>query len=955
MSVTQVKQSVGSWSVRLRGNVPKSVASQLAYFGHIVIVPGRVNPTEYGDALLAAARYVGVYRAKSTNDDGEITMSGGGLEMWLGDEDGIGDVFETAVVLTGATFADSVRAVLPPGGSITEGTLNSIAGTYSGTHQYVTPRKALDYITELFNAEWRVNSTGTLDAGTPSQLFVTTPKAILVRKEDEDDLRYVALPGTASMDKDVKDFTTRVVLLGEGEGDAIAVGTADNPYNPYIDIHGNPVVVKRVVSESSTTGVNVNDRAAILLGQYDGERPNISLSTRAYDLRGSVAPGDYIYVYDPLAGFEDVANEVNWRGETVNPVALRVIEVTWPIRRGWTVAFRTPAGIWLDLSNWAFYESGDTSITVGDLPRSLVSGVTEPLTGRQNPADTTIPAAPVFGTFAVGVYQSPNGGFTRATIQATWATPLNTDTSTIVDGDHYEIRYRVSSVPGYAVKWGQLTPYKWGGLQKWGAPITQPIASDREWVTAFVPWYTNTFTILELTPGVTYEMQIRAVDAQVPPHQGPYSASSFVTTGGDIFAPSTPAAPTVAGSRLAIQITHTLGKSTGGTFNLEQDLDHFEVHVGGSDSFYPDASTLRTKVIANAGMINGRIPVVATVPIEQIGGVFVRVIAVDYSGNKSGPSSSATVTALLIDDQHISDLTVSKVTAGTIFADWLLAASIKTAPVGARAELSNAGLSLYNFYNEETVRLDSSTANMRVLEGRLEIVNRNGEVVVEIGKTTDGRYGLRVNNNVGSPQIRAGELASGGYGLEAIDPGGMLSALSTVIFGPQVDSQDTSTDWGQVTAYTAPGDITWPTTGAAGPAVTVTVGTSGRMLVILTALASTGGNFPNPAGGAALQCNDVAALTYQIVGPSPSGTVRWAGGGTGVPITTSLVGLALQKSPQDPQTGNSLSVTSTLICSFLEQGLAPGTYTITAKYMTNTTAFHGPVGFRNRNLIVLPY
>ena len=133
-----------------------------------------------------------------------------------------------------------------------------------------------------------------------------------------------------------------------------------------------------------------------------------------------------------------------------------------------------------------------------------------------------------------------------------------------------------------------------------------------------------------------------------------WSASTQFTTGNDVIAPGQPPAPTVAGSTISIQVTHTLGLSSGGTFNLDNDLHHLEVHVGGSDSFYPDATNMVGKIIANSGMLLGKIPVVQTFPISQIDQVFVKVIAVDNAGNKSSPSVAATVTAQLVADMYIN-------------------------------------------------------------------------------------------------------------------------------------------------------------------------------------------------------------------------------------------------------------------------------------------------------------
>lgn len=705
MTVTEIKQAAGSWTFRLKDDTPRAVLEAIQYFGHIAIVPGAVNVAEYGDNLLTAARYVGVLRGKSSEEG--TTITGSGLAFWLGDENGNGNVFETPVVLTGATFAASVAALLPPSGSIVAGTIYSIAGTYSDTHQYVTPKKALTYVTDIFGAEWRVNGNATLDAGTVAQLYVTSPRAILVRKDDSQDLVLAALPGVAKLGLDAGGYTTRVVLLGEGEGSTISVGTANGPATPYKDLRNNAVVMTRVVSESQTAGVNVNTRAALVLAQYAGVQPSVGLSTSEYDLKGDVQVGDSIYVYDPDAGFVDTNNEVQWQGEVIHPIILRVVEMSWPMRDGWTFAYRNNSGVWMDLSQYVHYETGDTSLVVGDLPRSLSGIGLEPVGSRPG-ADSTIPAAPAFGAFSVGAYQSAETSTTKAAIRASWNIPLNLDGSTIVDGDHYEIRYRVSAVIGYEIRWGVLTAYRWGGLtgNRWGAPISAAVSVTPEWLTAFVPWGTNAFTLTELTPGVVYELQIRAVDAQAPPHQGPYSSSSFVTAIGDLFAPSTPAAPEVAGNTTSIQVTHRCGKSSGGTYNLEQDLDHFEIHVGGSSDFYASDGSMVGKLTANAANLNGGFPAIGSFPIRQADQVWVKVKAVDRSGNKSGASVAAAITVLLIDNAHISDLSVSKLTAGTITAQTVLAADMEVATGG----------------------------HFKVTDGSLQVLDASGRIIVEVGK-----------------------------------------------------------------------------------------------------------------------------------------------------------------------------------------------------------------------------
>jgi len=912
LTVTEVKQALGSWELRLRDNTPKSVLDQLDYFGHIAIIPNRVNPAEYGDALLNASRYVGVYRSRSSAD--QFLLRGSGMAFWLGDEDNKGDIFESAVTLTGATFAASVAALLPPGGAVTAGTIHSVAGTYSNTHRWQTSRQALDYMTSTFQGEWRVNNNATLDAGLVQDLYVTTPRAMIMRHSLGRDLAQVALPGRLELGTDAEDFTTRVVLLAEGEGDQIQTGDADIAVNPFNDLHGNDVKFTRLISESETDAANADLRAQLYLNQFSVERQSITLSTGVYDIKGNVQVGDYVNVYDPDSGLFDPSREVYWEGQPINPIAIRVVEMTWPVPEGWTVAFRRNDGTWIDLSPYYAGESGDTSIVVGDLSRSLHSS--EPVGVRPNlppsgGADTSIPNSPAFLSWSFGAYQSSNTNTTKAAIRVTWSTPLNTDSSTITDGDHYEIRFRVSEVLGYQVRWGQVTAYRWGGVSgnRWGAPISEPVSADPEWIYMNVPWGTNETTILELTPGVTYEFQIRAVDAAYPPHQGPWSAASFQTTTGDLFAPSAPAAPTVAGNMAAIQVTHTLGKNSGGTYNLEADLVRLDVHVGGSNSFYPDETNQVGQLSANIGMIQGRIAAVGTFPIPQIEQVHVKVVAVDRTGNKSSASPSATVTAQLIDDSHISNLSVSKLTAGTITAQTILANLLE---VGSGGTVS-------------------------VTQGSFLVKDALGRTIIQMGLLPDGKYGFRVNDASGNPQIRAGELVSGGYGLEAVDETGQLVSLSTLAFGME--------------AASAMGAITVDTGGGSNPIrdpdglglYNIRIGNSRRCLVVLSSEIQHNLNdeFIHSGSMSLLVRNRTTGLTTLV--PSSSWDLYTSVGGnvTGVPEIPAL------------PSGNKMSHVGLIggpVFGPTHFPTVPGDYDFEVWYHAS-----GEVYFQSRMIVVMPF
>jgi hypothetical protein len=229
---------------------------------------------------------------------------------------------------------------------------------------------------------------------------------------------------------------------------------------------------------------------------------------------------------------------------------------------------------------------------------------------------------------------------------------------------------------------------------------------------------------------------------------GAWSATTTFVATSDNIPPSTPAAPSVAASRIAVQVTHTLGVASGGTFNLESDLDHLEIHAQYEPSFTPTDATLLGKLKANAGMIQAEIPAVGTYQVDSTVAVYVRVVAVDISGNRSGPSDAASATALLIDDAHISDLTVSKVTAGTVSASWVMAGEIKTADTGARARLSSDGIELYDATGARTF-FGSAADGSLTMVGQLRSTLGDGSALV-VNPTGTSRPSLRFYSPDGS-------------------------------------------------------------------------------------------------------------------------------------------------------------------------------------------------------------
>jgi hypothetical protein len=726
MSVNEVLMKLGRWGFRLTAETPREVLDAIDYFGHVAISTGRVDPRVAGDSLLRSARYVGVVRTRQlaeADTGAESTIGGPGMAMWLGDEDGKGAVLENATPFASASFTSTVRALLPASGAVTEGTLHSVTGAYTNTHVYQDPRTAIDYVCSTFSGdsddpvEWRVNGDATLDAGKASQLYVTTPRCAIVRRSSGVDMQLRALAGKASTGRDADDYTTRVVLLASGIGGSVATGSADiNPgLNGYKDLHGNTVVMTRLVSESATSSGNAAGRAQLALNRFSGLRTQLTLNTSEYDVKGDVAVGDAVWVWSPDVGLEDQNNEITHRGRRLHPVKLRLVEMTWPVVEGMSVAYRTKDGRWFDLTDYVKWESGSTSLVVGGFNRSLTNSGGEPVGSRPVP-DTSVPAAPEFVTpFVQAVYQSQLSGITKAQVQVKWVKPANTDGTLVLDGDHYEIQYRTGSTPIFPATHSQMSAYTHAQLA--AGTHAQPITYEAgPWQSAYASFDDTSHLLQELTPGVPYDLRIRAFDNATPPNVSEWSATTTIQTNGDTIAPSTPAAPEVAASRIAVQITHTLGRSDGGEWNLEADLNHLEIHAQYTPSFFPDDTTRIGKLLANNGMMLGEIPAVGTFPVEFVDDVYIKVVAVDDAGNKSSPSVAAQSSVLLIDDAHISDLTVSKVTAGTITAAWANAGKIWSGVEnGTRVQLVPAGLEAYNESNTKTVAIKASDGTLEAV------------------------------------------------------------------------------------------------------------------------------------------------------------------------------------------------------------------------------------------------
>lgn len=388
--------SFGAFDVKLRGEesigpdgsplpaTPQEILDlfdESGFLGHIIITPQWVDPNELDP--LDLARYTGVLRETKFAQDG-IVLTGSGMVYWLGDQQQRGPIFENTLSLSNSTFVNGINAILPD--AITPGNVIAEVGTQSASFLYVTARYALEYWCSLYSAEYEVTPQGTLNAGTPASLYSTfnNPTTFIKRHGAGADPDFKHLPiANASFGRDAINFATRVIALTQVEDTSFLEGEADlSPPTSKRDIHGNLVAITDVNVETSALATNADARAAARLAQIGEPRQVTSLSTDDYDVDGTMAVGDSVYVWDPASGLFDMANEVQFRGETYWPAKLRVVGLTWPITTEMGVYFRdnTSSGNIYDLTQYVEFEEGNsTQVDVGAFSRSLIPPSVEPL------------------------------------------------------------------------------------------------------------------------------------------------------------------------------------------------------------------------------------------------------------------------------------------------------------------------------------------------------------------------------------------------------------------------------------------------------------------------------------------------------------------------------------------------------------------------------------------------
>lgn len=378
MPVTERIMAPGDFSLRLKPEMPALVRKAIdwrhtteAGLAHIVLVPAGKGsaPRELNDPL-TASRYTGVVLEVDN-----FALRGAGMWWWLEDDQGRGPLLESLHTNTSANLSTWMTGLKP--NELDAGTYGTPGGPalLTAQYQWITRGAAVRSVCEQFSelvgitVEARVDARGRLHANSTDALYSTVTPLVTRRRGNQsvsslsNDLTAHALGGRVSL----REYLSKVRAAGPSE-----IGTASTS-TTYYGI--NSVAAERTVYASVPDApAGGEDRVAAQILDLNGSRSGVTLALDAYDVAGDFTIGQSLKVWDPELGIFDLtATAITADGVMVNPLLLRVLAYTWPIREGFTVWHRAQAvstTTWTELTDWVEFENGPATIDVGQLPRT---------------------------------------------------------------------------------------------------------------------------------------------------------------------------------------------------------------------------------------------------------------------------------------------------------------------------------------------------------------------------------------------------------------------------------------------------------------------------------------------------------------------------------------------------------------------------------------------------------
>jgi hypothetical protein len=318
-----------------------------------------------------------------------------------------------------------------------------------------------------------------------------------------------------------------------------------------------------------------------------------------------------------------------------------------------------------------------------------------------------IPPATPTGLSVTSLAYTTDENVTLAAVTVTWdAVLLNTDGTALTDLGTYTVFWRYTAA---------------------GMAPTNPFLA---WTMAATTGELHA-SFSGVRPNAQIAVRLGATD--IAGNFSGWSAVTLHTTAEDTTAPPTPSTPLLTAFIGSIRIEWDGLGSLGEV--MPADFKLVEVHVSTVDNFTPTTATLYDTITGAAavGYTKGAYGVAQ----------FVRFIAVDTSGNRSGASADSTalprqilnpdLATLSVGSAQIIDLDVGKLITGTLTAVVTLSGDIRTAASGPRFGMSSAELYAWNAAGIKTFQVTNAGA-VSIL-GEIKTAASGARIVVNPGGT----------------------------------------------------------------------------------------------------------------------------------------------------------------------------------------------------------------------------
>lgn len=363
MTVTQVHQGLGGWSLNLRTGMSDEFLARVRPWGHFFVCPkSTVLKPELG-TVKSTALFAGRLDQVQA-DGGSVELSGPSVAVWMGDESGNGRYPDTGQ----AAATNSVYGTFGWFSNLATKTGMNLNGLFFGTWQnvergtftweyerFLTYRQKLEQLAELQDKpyEWVVLPTGEIqvegwvaagrsgygptDSGADttidytSTLFNYYPRVLLGDGLNRGDgnstwttpqaatVPMTVFPADIGLTWDYSQFAARGISRGT-DGTVRSTGTTKNDYetNGYSFAPATRIGWDTIV-DFDTTNTTLLQQAANSVGRLASGRREWSVTAGGAELVGYVRPGDWLWLHSDslppgLASLTYADEEEFWAG-----------------------------------------------------------------------------------------------------------------------------------------------------------------------------------------------------------------------------------------------------------------------------------------------------------------------------------------------------------------------------------------------------------------------------------------------------------------------------------------------------------------------------------------------------------------------------------------------------------------------------------------------------------------